>query len=99
MKQNNKDKSWEEVTGKKNPAFDASWSVPDTSAFKNVKPDDVPKSTYDYKGDDVGKKSNLPDSDNNYKGTSTGKTGNNLPSSNYNYTGDKSAGKGSNKGN
>lgn len=95
---NNKDKSWEEVTGKKNPAFDASWNVPDTTAFKSVKPSDVPESTYNYQGDSVGTKNGLPDSNYNYKGENTGKSSN-LPTSNYNYTGDSSAGKGSpNKG-
>lgn len=94
MKQMKKDKSWEEPKGPKNQAFDNSWTAPETTAFKNVKPDDVPESTYDYKGTDVGHANNLPDSDYGYKGQKTGKDGNNLPSSNYNYKGDSSPGKG-----
>ena len=96
MKQTKKDKSWEESKGKKNNAFDNSWTAPENTAFKNITPDDVPESTYDYKGADVGKTGNLPDDSYNYKGQATGKDGNNLPKSNYNYKGDSSPGHGKN---
>ena len=96
MKQTKKDKSWNEQKGKKNNAFDNSWTAPETTAFKNITPGDVPKSTYDYKGDNVGNTGNLPDDKDDYKGQATGKDGNNLPKSNYNYKGDSSAGRGRN---
>jgi hypothetical protein len=83
-----KDKSWQEPKGKENKAFDKSWTAPETTAFKNITPDDIPDSTYNYKGETVSKSSNLPNSDYNYKGEAVGKS-NNLPTSNYNYKGTK----------
>lgn len=71
---------------------DKSWTAPDTTAFKNITPDDVPSSTYAYKGDDVGKGGSLPKSGQTYKGDNVGK-GDTLPKSNYAYKGDASAGK------
>jgi len=65
---------------------DNAWTAPDTTAFKNVKPGDIPSSTYDYKGDNVGNQGNLPDKNYSHKGDNVGNKGN-LP----NKTGDKIA--------
>lgn len=74
---------------------DKSWQAPETTAFKNIKPGDLPKSTYTYKGQDVGNQGNLPNMDGQYKGQDVGK-GKNLPDKNYTYKGDSSVGKGKN---
>lgn len=73
---------------------DKSYKAPDTTAFKNIRPDDLPKSTYTYKGDNVGNSGNMPKDSYSYKGDNVGKGGA-LPKSSYNYKGDKSAGKAS----
>jgi len=65
---------------------DNAWTAPDTTAFKNIKPGDIPSSSYNYKGDNVGNSGNLPNSTYNHKGDNVGKSGN-LP----NKTGDKIA--------
>ena len=83
-----KPKGYAMETGKDN-----SETAPDTTAFKNVKPEDIPDSTYTYKGQDVWKGSSLPKNSYSYKGANVGK-GDALPKSNYNYKGDSSAGKG-----
>jgi hypothetical protein len=76
-----------------------SWKAPDTSAFKNIKPEDLPEATYDYRGTNVGGKDGLPKSDYNYKGEKVGEGKKGLPDSDYNYKGDTSAGKGRNSEN
>ena len=69
---------------------DKSWTAPDTTAFKNVTPEDIPESTYTYKGDNVAKSGDLPPKTYDYKGDSkAGKGTNSIPKSDYNYKGDK----------
>jgi hypothetical protein len=79
---------------------DKSWSAPDTTAFKNITPGDIPKSTYSYKGDSVGKGPGIPpktgDKVASYKGDSVGGSGNIPPKTGdkvSNYKGDKAVGK------
>jgi hypothetical protein len=54
---------------------DKSWTAPETAAFKNIKTGEIPSSTYNYKGENVGKNSGVPSSDYKYKGEKASKGG------------------------
>jgi hypothetical protein len=56
--------------------MDKSWTAPETTAFKNVKPDDMPTGFQDkYTGQKVGTANGLPKHNYNYKGEKVGKEG------------------------